>query len=211
MWELDHKEGWASKNGCFWTVVLEKTLENRLDVKEIKPINPKGNQPWISTGKTDTEAETLILWPPDAKNWVIGRAPSAGKIESRWRNKRQRMRWLYGISTQWTCVWASFRRQWRTEDICVLQSMGLQRVRHDWATEQQQQECWGTRWPPCYSWHFSPQRILPSMLFPALYGFSCKDILWIISDPLLSTIFDWVLTTVTLVCQLNLWAQVLLL
>ena len=97
MWELDHKEGWASKNGCLWTVMLEKTLENPLDGKEIKPVNPKGNQPWISTGKTDVEAETPILWPPDEKSWLIGKYPDAGKIESIRRNKRQRMRWLYGI------------------------------------------------------------------------------------------------------------------
>ena len=79
MWELDHKEGWALKNWCFWTVVLEKTLENPLDGKEIKPINPEGNQPWISTGKTDAEAETPILWPPDAGSWLIWKDPDTWK------------------------------------------------------------------------------------------------------------------------------------
>ena len=73
MWELDHKESWAPKNWCFWTVVLEKTLENPLDNKEIKPVNPKGNQSWIFIGRTDAEAETPILWPPDAKNWLTGK------------------------------------------------------------------------------------------------------------------------------------------
>ena len=77
MWELGHKEGWASKNWCFWTVVLEKTLESLLDSKEIKPVNPKGNQPWIFIGKI--EAEAPILWPPDAKNWLIGKDVDAGK------------------------------------------------------------------------------------------------------------------------------------
>ena len=76
MWELDHKEGWALKNCCFWTVVLEKTLESPLDSKEIKP---KGNQPWIFLGRTDSEAEAPILWPPDAKNQLIGKDPVAGK------------------------------------------------------------------------------------------------------------------------------------
>ena len=76
MWELDHKEGWVSKNWCFWTVVLEKTLESPLDCKEIKPVNPKGNQPWIFIGRTD--AETTIHWPPDAKSWLIGKDPDAG-------------------------------------------------------------------------------------------------------------------------------------
>ena len=79
MWELDHKEGWALKNQCFWTVVLEKTLESPLDCKEIKPVNPKGNKPWIFIGKTDVEAETPILWPPDVKNWLTGKDPDAGK------------------------------------------------------------------------------------------------------------------------------------
>ena len=68
MWELDHKEGWAPKNWCFWTAELEKTLENCLDSKEIKPVNPKGNQPWIFIGRTDAKAEAPILWPPDVKN-----------------------------------------------------------------------------------------------------------------------------------------------
>ena len=78
MWELDHKEGWVPKNWCFWTVVLEKTLKGPLDCKEIKPVSPKGNQPWILIRRTDAEAEALGLWPPDAKNWVTGKDPDAG-------------------------------------------------------------------------------------------------------------------------------------
>ena len=77
MWELDHKEGWALNNWCFWTVVLEKTLESPLDCKEIQPVHPKGDQSWIFIGKAD--AETPILWPPDAKNWLTGKDPDAGK------------------------------------------------------------------------------------------------------------------------------------
>ena len=79
MWELDYKESWAPKNWCFWTVVLEKTLKSPLDCKEIQPVNPKGNQPWVFVGKTDAEAETPILWPPDVKSWLIGKDPDAGK------------------------------------------------------------------------------------------------------------------------------------
>ena len=79
MWELDHKEVWAPKNLCFWTVMLEKTLESPLDCKEIKPINPKGNQPWIFPGRTDAEAVAPILWHPDAKSWRIGNNSDAGK------------------------------------------------------------------------------------------------------------------------------------
>ena len=79
MWELDHKESWMPKNWCFWTVVLEKTLESPLDCKEIYLISPKGNQRWIFIGRTDGEAEAPILWPPDAKSWLIRKDPDAGK------------------------------------------------------------------------------------------------------------------------------------
>ena len=79
MWELDHKEGWALKKWCFQIVVLEKTLESLLDCKEIKPVHPKGNQPWILTGRTDAETEASILWPPDAKSHLIGKDPDAEK------------------------------------------------------------------------------------------------------------------------------------
>ena len=84
MWELDHKESWAVKNWCFWTVVLEKTLESPLDCKEIQPVNPKGNQSWIFIGRTDAEAP--ILWPPDVKNWLLGKDPDAGKD---WRQEEK--------------------------------------------------------------------------------------------------------------------------
>ena len=86
MWELDYKESWAPKNWCFWTVVLEKTLQSPLDCKEIQELHPKGNQSWIFIGRTAAEAETPILWPPDAKNWLIGKDPDAGK-DWRWEEK----------------------------------------------------------------------------------------------------------------------------
>ena len=87
MWELDYKESWALKNWCFWTVVSEKTLESPLDCTEIQPGHPKGNQSWIFIGRTDAEAETQILWPPDAKNWLIGKDPDAGND---WRREEKR-------------------------------------------------------------------------------------------------------------------------
>ena len=77
--ELDHKESWAPKNWCFWTVVLEKTLESPLDCKEIQPVHPKGDQSWVFIGRTDVEAETPTLWLPDAKSWLIVKDPDAGK------------------------------------------------------------------------------------------------------------------------------------
>ena len=86
MWELDYKESWAPKNWCFWTVVLEKPLLSPLDCKEIQPVHPKGNQSWIFIGRTDAEAETPILWLPNAKNWLIGKDPDAGK-DWRWGEK----------------------------------------------------------------------------------------------------------------------------
>ena len=87
MWELDHKEGWEPKNWCFWTVVLEKALESPLDCREIQPVHPKGNRRWIFIGRTDAEAEALILWSPDAKNWrFIGKDPDA---EQDWRREEK--------------------------------------------------------------------------------------------------------------------------
>ena len=100
MWELDYKESWASKNWCLLTVVLEKTLASSLDCKEIQPVHPKRNQSWIFIGRTDVEAETPILWPPDAKSWLIWKDPDAGKDwrQGGRRRGRQRMRWLDGIT-----------------------------------------------------------------------------------------------------------------
>ena len=86
MWELDYKESWVPKNWCFWTMVLEKTLESPLDCKEIQPVHPKGNQSWIFNGRT--EAEALILWPPDVKSWLIWKDPDAGKD---WRQEEKGM------------------------------------------------------------------------------------------------------------------------
>ena len=86
IWELDYKKSWVLKNLCFWTVMLEKTFENPLDCKERQPVHPKGNQAWIFTGRTDAEAETPLLWPPDAKNWLIGKDPDARKD---WRQEKE--------------------------------------------------------------------------------------------------------------------------
>ena len=86
MWELDYKESWAPKHWCFWAVVLEKTLESLLDCKEIQPVYPKGNQSWIFIGRTDAEAETPVLWPPDVKNWLTGKDPDIGKD---WRREEK--------------------------------------------------------------------------------------------------------------------------
>jgi len=136
MWELDYKENWEPKNWCFWTVVLEKTLESPLDCKEIQLVHPKGNQSWIFIGRTDAEAETPILWPPDAKNWLIWKDPgcwerlkAGGERNDRWWDG-----WM-ASPTQWMWVWVSSGSWWWTGKPGVLQSMWSQRVGHDWATE----------------------------------------------------------------------------
>ena len=130
MWELDHKEDWVQKNWCLWTVVLEKTLESPLDCKKIKPVNPKGNKSWIFIGKTDAEAEAPILWPPDAKNWLIRKDPYARKVRAGEKgDDRGWDGWMVSL-TQWTWIWGNSRRWWRAGEPGMLQSMGSQRVRH---------------------------------------------------------------------------------
>ena len=109
MWEVDHKEGWVLKNWCFQTLqVLEKSLENPSACKEIKSVNPRGNQPWIFTGKTDAEAEAPILWPPDA-NWLTRKDPDAGRLKAKEAGGRG---WDGYIAspTQWTWIWANSGR-----------------------------------------------------------------------------------------------------
>ena len=158
MWELDHKECWVPKNSCFRIVVLEKTLES-LYCKEIQPINPKGNQAWMFFGRTDAEAEASMFWPPDMKSQITGKDPDARK-DRREKKGVERMRWLDTTLTQWTWIWANSRRQWSTEELGMLQSMGSQRVGHDLATEQQQHcdsdilplQCCTTEL--CVSWDF---------------------------------------------------------
>ena len=108
MWELDYKEAWALKSWCFWPVVLEKTLENPLDCKEIKPVNPTGNQPLIFIGRTDVETETPVFWPPDTQSLMLGK--TEGK---RRRDNRRWDVWMVSL-TQWTWVWANSKRYWRT-------------------------------------------------------------------------------------------------
>ena len=124
MWELDYKESWAPKNWYFWTVVLEKTLESPLDCKEIQPVHPKGNQSWIFIGRTDAEPETPILWPPDSKNWLIGKDPDARKIEGGRRRSDRGWDGLMASPTQWTWVWVNSGSWWWTGRPGVLQSMG---------------------------------------------------------------------------------------
>ena len=135
MWELDYKESWAPKNWCFWTLVLEKTFENPLDCKDIQPVHPKGDQSWVFIGRTDVEAETPILWPPDAKNWLTGKDPYAGK-DWRWEEKGTTENemdgwhhWLSGHGFELTLGVGDGQGS-----LACCSSWG-RRVGHDWATE----------------------------------------------------------------------------
>ena len=101
MWELDYKQSWVLKNWCFWTVVLEKTLESHLDCKEIQPVNPKEDQSWVFIGRTDVEAETPILWSPDAKTWLIWKDPDAEKDlrrEEKGMTEDEMVRWHHRLN-----------------------------------------------------------------------------------------------------------------
>ena len=135
MWELVYKESWAPKNWCFWTVVSEKTFESPLDYKEIQPVHPKGNQSWIFIGRTDAEAETPILWPPDAKSWLIWKDLDTGK-DWRWEEKGMTEDEMVGWHVLFNRhEWVNSGSWWWTGQPGVLQSMALQRVGYNWVNE----------------------------------------------------------------------------
>ena len=153
MWELDCEEAWAPKNWCFWTVVLEKTLESPLDCKEIQSVYSKGDQSWVFIGRTDAKAETPILWPPHAKCWLIGKDPDAVRDwgqEEKGTTRDEMARWHHR-NHEWTWVWVNSGSWWWTGRPGVLRFMGSQRVGHDRATELNwrtqgplEQTCWCT-------------------------------------------------------------------
>ena len=135
MWELNYEESWVLKNWCFWTVVLEKTLESPLDCKEIQPVHSEGDQSCVFIGRTDAEAETPILWPPHGKNWLIGKDPDAGRD---WGQEEKDDRgwdgWM-ASPTWWTWVWVNSGSWWWRGRPGMLWFTGLQTVGHYWATE----------------------------------------------------------------------------
>ena len=137
MWEWDHKEVWAPKNLCFRTVVLEKTLDSPLDSKEIKLVNPKGNQHWILIGRTDAEAETLIFWPSDNKSWLNGKDLDAGKDWGKEEKGQQRMRWLDGIINSKAMSLSKLQEVVKDREAWHTTVHGVTTSRLNWATVQQ--------------------------------------------------------------------------
>ena len=123
MWEFDCEESWAPKNWCFWTVVLEKTLESTLDCKEIQPVHSKGDQSWVFFGRNDAKVETPVVWPPHVKSWLVGKASDAGRDcgqEEKGTTEDEMAGWHHRLNGR---------------EFGVLRFMGSQRVGHDWATE----------------------------------------------------------------------------
>ena len=133
MWELDCEESWAWKNLCFWTVVLEKTLESPLDCKEIQPVHSEGDQPWYFFGRKDAKAETRVVWPLHAKSWLIGKDSDAGRDWG--QEEKGATEDEMASLTRRTWVWVNSGSWWWTGRPGMLQFMGSQRVGHDWATE----------------------------------------------------------------------------
>ena len=138
MWELDCQESWVQKNWCFWTLVLEKTLESPLDCKEFQPVHSKGDQSWVFIGRTDAKAETPILWPPDVKSWLIGKDSDAGRDwgqEEKGTTEGDMSGWLHRLDTHECIKWVNSGSWWWTGRPGVLQFMVSQRVGQDWVTE----------------------------------------------------------------------------
>ena len=137
MWELNHKESWVPKNWCFWLVVLEKTLESSLNCKEIQLVNPKGNQSWIFIGRTDDEAEAPILWPPNAKNWIIGKDPYVRKDwrqGEKWMTEDEMIGWHYQLNGH---EFEQTLGDSEGQESLACCSPWCLRVRQAWVTEQQ--------------------------------------------------------------------------
>ena len=167
MWELDYKESWVPKNWCFWTMVLDKTLESPLDCKNIQPVHSKGDQSWVFIGSTDVIAETPIIWPPATKNWKIWKIPDGGK-DWRWEEKGTTEDEMLGWQHWLNGVWVNSGSWWWTRRPGVLQSMGSQGVRHDCVTELTELNWFGVRAGFWGWWQHTHLKLPPSYSYLAL-------------------------------------------
>ena len=136
LWEVNYEEGWAPKHWYFWIAVLERALESPSDSKEIKSVNPKGNEPWTFTRRTDADAEAPILWPPDAKSRLIGKDTDAGKDEDKRRRGQQKMQWWYGITNTMDMSSSNLQEIVKDKEVWCAGFMKLQRQTQlsDWTT-----------------------------------------------------------------------------
>ena len=135
MWKLDCEESWVLKNWCFWTAVLEKTLESLFDCKDIQPVYSKGNQSWVFFGGNDAKAETPVRWPPHAKSWLTGKDWCWEDLEAGGEGDDRGWDGWMASPIQWTWVWVNSRSWWWTGRSVVLQFMGSRRDGHNWVTE----------------------------------------------------------------------------
>ena len=163
MRETDHKEGWALKNWCFWTVVLEKTLESPLDCKEIQPVHSEGDRSWVFIGRTDVEAAAPIIWPPDSKSWLIQEDPDWERLRAGGEGDNRGWDGGMASSARLTWFWVDSGSWWWTGRPGMLQFMASQRVEHDWATE--------------LNWTESLECVFCFLLFwgdlPIIFNFNC--------------------------------------
>ena len=155
LWELDYKESWELKNWCFWAVVLEKMLESPLDCKEIQPVHPKGNQSWIFIGRTDAEAETPILWPPDVRNWLTGKDTDAGRLMAGGEGDDRGWDGWMASPTQWIWVWASSGNWWWDREVWCAVFRGVAKSQtwlSDWTELQMFRQWWDYSLSRIWGW-----------------------------------------------------------